>query len=224
MTSPEGSVTGSYVETQIVEALSRIQIDAEFGHWLMQVLTRDWDEDSGMFQADIGDQVLKIEMAERRLERLIELRLAGELSADEFVSLKHQTEAALVACRQKVIQLKRNAAVGRQALINAVRFSIQATRAFASTSKVLKRWVAHHLASKYVLTLGELQISLHPIFAKLTTLERQESSSDMVGMGDVSTLNPIGCARRDSNPRPSDPKSDTLSTELRALSLPLVSI
>lgn len=194
----EGSVTGSHVEAQIVEALSRIQIDVGFGHWLMQVLTRDWDEDSGLLQVDIADQVRKIELAERRLERLIEIRLSGELSAHEFVSLKQQTESALVACRQKVIQLKRNTAIGRQALINAVRFSLQATRAFASTSKVLKRWVARHLASKYVLTLGELQISLHPIFTKLTTLEPLIHYHDMVLSGAVMDPNPAWRSQRDA--------------------------
>jgi hypothetical protein len=179
----EPSVTGKYIESTIARELEKVSLDQDFGEWLFQVLERDWDEQPPVDPKVVKEHAERIRIFEQKLERLIELRLAGELDAEEFSRIKAQTQEELAGARRKLESLTKRASTGRQALLNAVRFSLDAPRHFAASDLHLKKYVASKVGTRYVLTLGKLEISPHPLLTRLATLEPPKTPRHMVGAG-----------------------------------------
>src|SRR3989344_2041349 len=198
----EVSVTGPYIDSTIACELESVLIDPEFGQWLLKALERFWDEQPPVDPKLIKQHQEHVRATEQKLERLIQLRLAGELDAQEFSRIKTQTQGELADGRRQLESLSKRASTGRQALINAVRFGLDAPRHFAENDTHLKRYVATMFGIRYVLTLGKLEITPHPLLTQLAALEPPKSPRNMVGAGALRPDAPIEWSWRELNPRP----------------------
>lgn len=193
----EVSVLASFVELRIASEISRVKITPEFGRWLLKVLERDWQEQTPANQTLIKQTQERIDAAEKKLERLIELRIAGELSADELSRPKSQLHKEIGELRSRVENLTNQATIGRQALMSAIRFSLTAPRQFASPDPYVKKYVANKFGVNYVLTLGKLTITPHPLLSKLAALEPPKVPYYKVGAGALHVMNRIEWAWRE---------------------------
>ena len=212
----EHSVTGPYIESEISRELERVSLDQDFGRWLLKVLERDWDEQPPVDSKVVKEHEEQIRTSEQKLERLIELRLAGELEAEEFSRIKTRTQQELADSQRQLENLTNRASTGRQALLNAVRFSLDAPRHFAASDIHLKKYVASKFGTHYVLTLGKLEISPHPLLTRLAALEPPKPPRHMVGAVASRCGVPLKWTVGGSNSLPPVCKTGALPIELTA--------
>jgi hypothetical protein len=81
--------------------------------------------------------------------------------------------------------------------MNAVQFSMKAPTLFSSSDPHAKRYVASKFATRYVLTLGKLEITPHPLISSLAALEPPKTPKDMVGAGALRPDAPLEWALRE---------------------------
>lgn len=174
---PEPAVTSVYIETAITDRLRSVSINAGFATWLINLLERDWTEEEPKDLAIEGEQVATDTELESKAERLLEMRLSGELNKDEFLRHRNQLEERRARIRSSA---ERDRAQ-KLALANAVRFASDALRQFRREDIRIKRQIAKTFASSYVLTQGELRIIPHALLSRIVTLEPRQTSSHKVG-------------------------------------------
>jgi DNA invertase Pin-like site-specific DNA recombinase len=184
---PEPAVTGSYVESALAKALSRYVIDPEFGEWLLDVIERDIGSQAETDLTVRHGQQKASESIEARLDRLLELRLNGELSEEEYRRHRQRLQEELAKQETEAERVQAQ----QEALRNAVRFGIVADRRFREDDDKRKRQIARIFATGYVLTQGRLKITVHPILRAIAELEPPKPPSDMVGSGPLRAQNPL---------------------------------
>ena len=163
----EGSVTGAFLEGEIDRALGRLTIDPRFGEWLRDVLARFFAQEIAGEDGMLGQQSLSLEAIEKKLNGLLELRLAREITAAEFERHKAHYQDELVKLRFRSNQQAEH----QRAVERALAFGMRARKAFRSGDMRRKRQVADVFASRYTLSGGRLEITLHPLLEKLLTFE-----------------------------------------------------
>jgi len=195
---PEPSVTGQYVEAELSKKLRDVSIHPAFGKWLQVVIDRELIEQHKTERAVEREQGKTVHDAEVKLSRLIELRLSGEISADEFVGLRARYQKEVVEQRHEADQTS----LRHEALRNAIRFGVTARDRFQSEDLKLKRQIAQAFASKCVLTQGKLEIEPHPLLARVATLEPPKEPGHKVRPGSRRAHIHTEWTWRESNPRP----------------------
>lgn len=192
------SLTSRYVESKIQELLNRLTIHSAVGEWLLQVLSRESDEQTQVNPDTVRRFTAKIREAEDRLSRLIELRLAHELNASEFAQLKVHAEGEVIKRKAELRNHVENAKQTSRILVSAVTFALKAPLMFTSSNPHHKRYVARKLGMRYVLTPEKLEIQPNPLLERLAILEPPKSKIDMVGAGAPHSHVPLKWAERES--------------------------
>lgn len=136
---------------------------------------------------------------EAKLERLLELRIADELSAEEYRTEKEKSEGERDSLRRALERLQSRRANNATATKDALLFVERAAGVFERAPEKLKRQIATSLAERYILTQGKLHIHVHPLLRQLSTLEPPENGSQQIQRRDFMLLNPRQCAEEDLN-------------------------
>jgi site-specific DNA recombinase len=189
----EPSVTGKEIESALASRLGEISIHPSFGDWLLNVIDRDFAEQERSDRTVDVEQDKALEAVERKLGRLIELRVSGEITAEEFVRHKLQYQEELNDRKTEGEKTR----LRHSALRNAIRFGIEAKGRFQSEDTKLKRQIAQTFVSKCVLTQGRLRIEPHPLLALVAGLEPPKTPADMVGSRAMRPEIPVEWAWRD---------------------------
>jgi site-specific DNA recombinase len=189
---PEPAVTGDYIEDELAKKLDQLAIDSDFAEWLVGVIERDIGAQDATDRAVAESQASVISSINERLDRLLDMRLSGELSEEEFRRhrSRYQEEVAHRAAEVMRIQFQQDA------LKMVVRFGVVANKRFRDDDMKLKRQIAKTLGVRYVLTHGKLKISVHPALLAISKLEPPKPPSNMGGGEVPNPRTPVMCSRR----------------------------
>lgn len=197
---PEPAVTGGFVESSIAKQLQSVSIDPAFADWLLKVIERDWAEEPPLNGTIESAQAATEKELDDKVERLLEMRISGELTKDEFQRHRSQLEGQRHTLRTAA---ERDAAQ-RRSLKSAIRFGSGALDHFQRDDMKLKRQIASTFATSYVLTQGELKITPHPLLSRIVALEPPKRGRDKVGKSASGAKSPLEWSQGDSNPRSSE--------------------
>lgn len=171
------SVTEAEIERQILAELKGIHLPPEAEEWA-RVALADWEKQgAGAYNAEALQRSQVLAAARRRRERLFEMREDGEIERDEFTERKARLDAEIreIESAGRAAESRRKNA--RSSVENALAFCSNAQERFANGDARDRREVACLLAEKYVLTLGRLEITLHPLLVRMCAFELHDSGS-----------------------------------------------
>ncbi len=173
-------VTESYLDQQIGALLQSCSLQAEVAEIIREVIDDCLTAEIRLGQTLEPNRQGNLRQQHVRLEALLEMRLAGELSADEYVAEKNRQltairnlEGSLRRCRELSDRLKEEF---RQSVLAVTDISAR----FAIAPPEEKRMTANALAHAYFLTLGSFQYRLHPIIELFCTFELAKKSRQQV--------------------------------------------
>jgi hypothetical protein len=196
-----GSLTALLEECSLPPALTE---------WLREVAERHLAEEAGP-DAAVEAQEKALEALRRRREALVDMRAGGELSPEEFARSKGRLDAEVAALEEAVRRHASKRARDGQSVMNALRFAGTACDYYAQGDARAKREVAAILGENWLLTLGTLSLAAHPLLDKIRTFEPDKTGSGSTKKDLSAGDGPTWCAQRDSNPRPTVPKTVALS-------------
>lgn len=194
----KSAVREEYVEEQIQLQLDACGID-EQTVGALEAIARRHDLDEPASQVAIEDQQRRaLAAARQKLDRLLELRLAGEIDAEEFQAHRSESQGEIAKLEAAFQQLATKSARDQMTLENCIHFAANAYRDFAGGSVKTKRAIATALSDSYLLTLGKLAIEPHPLLDRMRAFEPPKSPPQQIGAGDSASLNPLWCAWLDN--------------------------
>jgi len=167
---PKRSISEAYIEERIRSILQDIRMEPKVADWVRTTLS-DRMADQGQFlEAGVRQTQQAMETARRRLDRLFEMRTDGEIDREEFAARKVQLDTEILLLESS--RPRQEVEARRTTQINGVLdFRVRAYERFNTGDVRSKRQVAHLLAVSYVLTLGNLQITLHPLLDAIGRFE-----------------------------------------------------
>jgi len=194
----KSGVRAEMIEEQIAAAIEGCSVDADFEPLLEQMSRRHELEQPGNELAVVEQTRLAIRKARDRLGRLLELRLSGEIEADEYQQFKVEAQSEIASLESAVQDRAAKAKRDQESLESAVRFATVAAKDFASGEVKTKRAIATALSESYLLTLGSLQIQPHPLLDRIRTFEPPKTPLHKVGIGTNASVNPLWWAWLDN--------------------------
>ncbi len=215
----EPPVTEGYVDEVIRTKLVHCSLDPDAAIWAKQSLVKEIETAPEAVSNLTAQHSISLDRTRGKLDQLYEMRLNREIESEDFKRLRGRLQGEISRVETCVERLMQMGQKNRQTVDNLIDFMVDATTLFDEGGVKDRRQIAQRLAQSYVLKDGLLSIQPHRLLEPLLTFGPQKRGRNMVGSGSLSPQNPFWCARRDLNPRPSGPKPDTLSTELRAQSI-----
>ena len=194
----EPAATESYIVQEIQDRLNRCHLDEEIAAWARQAIDEHLAQDAPWAPPMVQQHQGVVDDLESKLKRLLEMRLSNEISADDYRSRKGEYEADLQNRKSALDRLNNREETTRKTLDNYFRFVTMARDAFIRADHKTQRHIAARLAEAYVLTLGKLEITLHPLLAQLYMLEPPKSGPHQVQRAKVGPTNPQLCTLVDN--------------------------
>jgi DNA invertase Pin-like site-specific DNA recombinase len=194
------------IEECIDELLESITLPPEFEEFAARVLDELRSEDA-MAQRKV-EQTSRATMKAigDKKDALLSLFLEGYLTKEEYAAKKRDFTEQEINLRSGNDHENTNEQ-SHETLENVVRFTCRARSLFQDSEPDVKRLIARHLASGYILNNGkDLQIELNPLFEKVrstwkntefknASIEHQKNSSQSRLMGQNDPIIQIWCAR-----------------------------
>jgi len=118
--------------------------------------------------------------AERRKSALMAERLGNPdvYTAEEFKSQKAILDGEILRLRSDVRKAEQKLEHDRRTVENILDFAVNAPRCFAEGDMKTRKQIAMQLGSKYVLTLGKLEIVPRPLLVPILAFEPLKNGSD----------------------------------------------
>ncbi|MBS1712975.1 MAG: recombinase family protein [Armatimonadetes bacterium] len=181
---PKRGVSQDYLQGLFEDRIERIAIPETTANWLKDALVQCSEADL----ATVASSLTNLETDERllttRLDRLMDMRLDGEIDPGAYRLRKDRIES-------KLLQLKtqKERATNREQLALRVAYEqldraieaeswMQEERNLATLGKLMP------LVGQSTLTLGKLQIELHPILREIAAFEPLQNGSERPQRGD----------------------------------------
>ena len=160
-------VRAESLDEQIVSILRRIRIDGEFRDWAMRHLHRLRTQ--GARVRTTIDQSLDAAHSEtrRQAETLLDLRLKGLVSDDEFTARRKVIVEKQLSLRKQQLEADQGVKQWFEPATKAVLFANQAVKRFTNGNLAEKREILNSLGSNPTLQDGKLLIQAHKPFRLL---------------------------------------------------------
>ena len=168
----------------------RCTLDPKLNELLDRIDDRHLGEQPALQLAEESQQHLALAQTKRKAERLLELRLAGEISAEEYQTHKAEVQSELALSELALQDTQEKQQRDERSLEHLVRFCTTASRDFEGGVIATKRAIATALSDRYLLTLGELRIQPHPLLEQFRTFEPPKSALQQVYAGQSTSANP----------------------------------
>jgi len=165
----KASVTEDRVDRAFAEALSRCRLDPRVADLVEAFLAR-W-RTGGCDDAVPKTQNQALRELNARLDALFEMRTGGEITPEEFVRRKTEVQNRIARLERDMEEIRTRISANVQAITHATRFAASAYERFATESADHKRALAAAVASEAVLDSGEVIVTVHPLLAKLASIE-----------------------------------------------------
>ncbi|HBW23302.1 MAG: hypothetical protein A2X28_06470 [Elusimicrobia bacterium GWA2_56_46] len=146
------------LEKQAKELLERIEIPQDFCDWAVQKLRGECGRETEM-RANIIDQQRKAyDQCVQKLDKLLELRLSGEIDEDQFLAKKEE----LIKEKARLTELLRDSDNRVDAWLiqaeKALNFAQTARESFESGDDTVKREILAALGTNWTLKDGKLDV------------------------------------------------------------------
>jgi hypothetical protein len=184
------SVSEEYIGERITEALAKCRIDREIADWAIHSIEADQVMDIGWDKSLLNTHHRNLELAQLKLRRLYDMRLAEEIMPEDFLRLKGEFEQEISGLQGAINRLHGRAERDRRSACNALLFTSRAYQVFATGPIKVKRQIAAELAKNYLLTLGNLEFTVRPQLARWATFELPKDPPDMVQPATRGSTNP----------------------------------
>lgn len=176
----EPAVTGFRVESKIISILKKLETHKEFAQWLREL---DFDSRATAHQ-DVGEKIAilrrEIVQGESRRARLLELRIADEISSDEFADLSAQQKKAADDAKRTIERIESGPRDFEASKLSVASFVDSALKVFQASGPKIKREIATCLMSRATMTNGAIEIEVHPLLRPLMRLEPPKGPQNMV--------------------------------------------
>jgi site-specific DNA recombinase len=168
---PKTSRDEGDIERQILRDLTGCRLNPRFVDWSLELVKREEEAAWKLEKVTTSTSSDSELIVSRRLESLYTMREDGELTREEFTERKNKYQAELEALREKEAYAHSKTDRDRETLKNLLTFTRDGYVRFTKGGKEAKRAVAREFSNGYVLTQGNLGISLHPALDKVRAFE-----------------------------------------------------
>ncbi len=176
------------ISDQIATCVNRLKLPTDFIGWANQALQECLEQDSVYVAQSAANIRSQLDSEAKRLDRLVELRVDGEITPEDFKSLKARSEGVITN-----LNMQLNSALTETEQILAYieeKFRLlQKLQGYESLDQGLKRGLILGLGPQHYLTLKTLNICLDPVFEKIAAFEPLRDGSQSPKVGDFVPLN-----------------------------------
>ncbi len=211
------------MEAQIMDILERIEIPPEFSQWAIAQLKKEANKEVGSRKSILTAQRKNYDDCLNKLDRLLEMRMNEEITPEEFAEKKtglNREKSRLLAL---VNESDSNADDWLEKAEKLFDFAASARQKFINGSLDDKKEILAALGSNLTLKDQILSISIQkPLVLvekaakEITTIykafEPLKISQFEANFDKVFAKNPLLGERGDSNPQPSHPQCETLTS------------
>lgn len=203
------------LEKQIQSTLSRIKPPEEFHGWAMKWLRNENEREASDRNAILSNQQKNYEVCVRKLDALIDMRAAGEISEEEFTRKKSTINQEKAKLHELLNDTDSRVDSWLQTADNILTFARDANEAFTERGQHARKVILSALGSNLLLSERNIRIdtdsALLPMILvsssskqKSERLEPPKSGSTKEKSRAFNSANPIWLRGWDSNPRPMD--------------------
>jgi hypothetical protein len=182
--------------------IDRCHLDAEAAAWAEAAALTALENEPDSSERLVETYSHDLTANRSKLKALYDLRLSGEIDAQEFAGLKSSYQEEILKLEKALTCMSNRRDRNRETVKNLFDFAQSAADLFKLSEDDWKRYVGGLLAESYVLTLGKLVIRVHPLLAPLCRLEPPKTPSQRVRGRLNAARFPQLCQRRELNPFP----------------------
>lgn len=192
------AVTEAYISSEIMKALDAIHMRPEAARWCETTILRDSMAQKDWAPAMVANHERNRAELQGKLKRLMDMRIAEEISAIEYQALREEATAEIDLLTKAIQRIQNHSARLAETVGNLRDFAIHSSSLFSIEDVDVKREIATQLAEAYVLTQGKLKIHVHPLVQAFTRLEPPKEPHPKVHARSSARKNPLSWAQVDS--------------------------
>ncbi|MDA1191867.1 MAG: hypothetical protein O3A46_09330, partial [Candidatus Poribacteria bacterium] len=159
------AVSKTKLEEQVDKFLSRIEIDERYVEWAIKRLRAVHKRESKSRTGELRKQQSALHATTRKLDALMEMRLSGEITEDEYRRKKGELLREKSCTEESLSDTDGRQRKWLDACERTFRFASLARRAFAEGDSGRKREILTTLGSNLTLSDGKLRIQAHKPFS-----------------------------------------------------------
>lgn len=211
------------MEAQIMDILKRIEIPPEFSQWAIAQLKKEADKEVGSRKSILTAQRKNYDDCLNKLDRLLEMRMNEEITPEEFSEKKtslNREKARLLALvnesdsnaddwLEKAERLFDFAACALQKFINGSLEDKKEILAALGSNLTLKDQILSISIQKPLVLVEKAAKEINTIYKAFEPLKISQFEANF---DKVFSKNPLLGERGDSNPQPSHPQCETLTS------------
>ncbi len=172
--SQRKNISDAVIEKQIWEMLESIEIVPEFFEWAKSVLKRRHSEETQGREWVFESVNNAIELAEKKKNRLLQMRLNGDFDGNygEYDKNKQEIEAEIQSLQIRREELEKESVNWTDLVERTFDFAMYASERFKNGDIETKKLIFRSLGSNWVLKDGKLQANLYDWFLPFQNMEK----------------------------------------------------
>ena len=163
----QGSILAAKLEEQISDVLSAIQIPSEFKEWAMEILRCDNEKEFKAREIIIASHRRGFDNAIKKLDRLIDMRAAGEINEDEFLRSRSEVLREKERFQKLIEDSNKRVDDWLKEAEHLFAFAELAKFRFENGTDEVKRGILSELGSNLILKDKKLSINLPKVLQEV---------------------------------------------------------
>ncbi len=193
------SVSERYVQELFRETIDRIALSSATQEWLSSALRDALERESTETGRTIDELQQEIRRGEARVNRLIEMRIDGELDSLEYQQLKGDAEKEIDQVKDRLQDMQEIDVRLLRMVYGKLDLAVQAHHLTGHDHDAHALGKLIPLVGTCTLETGRISIKLHPVIQKIASFEPLRSCSERPKQGDVLPQDSVWWALQDSN-------------------------
>lgn len=209
----QGSIEEKQLESQMSEVLKSIEIAPEFKDWALKVIKKQNKQESAKRNKTIGAQRREYDKVMQKLDNLIDMRAAQEITEDDFARRKKSLTKEKSHLEAIINDAHEQGDEWIAAAERCLHFAERASSAFKNGDTETKKTILSGIGSNLSLKDKKLSIVLPKPLSQVEKavvevnaiherFEPQNKTESKGYFGDLYTQNPVLLRGQDSNLRP----------------------
>lgn len=161
------------IERQISQVLEAVSVPEELVEVAERAIERWRDEEQEVRKRVKEEQHRRIGELDRKMDRLVDLKLEGLLDGPEFLRQKEQLQREIMSARIDLDRSHERADAEWENVTRAVAFLHYGRAVFEGGTPAAQHLIAETLGAQYVLTDRRLAIELHGFFGRVSELKQE---------------------------------------------------
>ncbi len=168
----QGYVRDEILEDQIIETLSRIEIDPDFEEWAIKWLKYLHQENSQVNELQLKSLQKNYNKAQKRLDELFDMRLDREIEKEKFESKKKELEGEREQWQQQLHLLQQNSDKYLTEAEQEFDFVSGVCERFKKGSIKEKKFIFSKTSSNLVLNRKEITLGVQKQYLEIQALRK----------------------------------------------------